>query len=153
MHHFLFENIVQLFIKFTHSFVAIGLLNFCKNTKKTILLLKRARGIPYVNRIGFLAFCVYKNVSQKKMYMNENYNDCHHQKTTCTFLYTQKLKIAKRFYIQKPYLFQKARQFPLCFYIQKRIYFTLRDFFNEFLKLVFLYKKHDNFAKYLAFCI
>ena len=40
MQHF-FKNIVQVFIKFTHSFVAIELLNFCKNGK-TILLLGRA---------------------------------------------------------------------------------------------------------------
>ena len=33
MRHF-FENIVQLFIKFTHSFVAIELLTFCTNAKQ-----------------------------------------------------------------------------------------------------------------------
>ena len=38
-----FKNIPQLFINFTHSFVAIELLTFCKNAeKKTILLLERA---------------------------------------------------------------------------------------------------------------
>ena len=41
VHHF-FKNIVQLFIKFTHRFVALELLTFCKNAKKNILLLKRA---------------------------------------------------------------------------------------------------------------
>ena len=35
--------------------------------KKYILLLKRALGIPYVNRIIFLLF-VYKNVSQKNSF-------------------------------------------------------------------------------------
>ena len=35
------KNILQLFINFTHSFVAIELLTFCKNAK-TILLLERA---------------------------------------------------------------------------------------------------------------
>ena len=51
--------------------------------------------------------------------MNENYNDCHHRKTTGTFLYTQKAKQLRNVYIYiKPDTFQKARQFPLCFYIQ-----------------------------------
>ena len=36
-----FKNIVQVFINFTHSFVAIELLTFCKNAKK-YLLIKRA---------------------------------------------------------------------------------------------------------------
>ena len=40
--------------------------------------------------------------------------------------------IAKRFYIQKPDTFQKARQFPLRFYIQKAIHLTLRDFHEIF---------------------
>ena len=59
--------------------------------KKTILLLKRALDIPYVNRIDFLAFCVYKNDSQKKwiLYINEDYDDCHHRKTTLTIIYTK----------------------------------------------------------------
>ena len=44
-------------------------------------------------------------------------------------LYTQKAKkIAKRLLYKKPDTFQKARQFPLHFYIQKAIHFTLRDF-------------------------
>ena len=62
--------------------------------------------------------------------MNKNYDDCHHQKTTRTFIYTQ--KIAKRFYIQKLDTFQKARQFPLRFYIQKAIHLTLRHFHEIF---------------------
>ena len=75
--------------------------------------------------------------------MNENYNDCHHRKTRRTFLYTLKSKtIAKLFLHKKPYTFQKARQFPLRFYLQKAIHLTLRDFY-EFLKLAFIYKKHD----------
>ena len=47
--------------------------------------------------------------------MNENYNDCHQQKTTCTVIYLQNQKKSKRFYIQKPNTFQKARQFLLRF--------------------------------------
>ena len=34
MYHCFSKNIVQVFIKFTHSFVAIELLTFCKNAKK-----------------------------------------------------------------------------------------------------------------------
>ena len=61
--------------------------------------------------------------------MNENFSDCHYQKTTRKFLYTKKAKTtAKHFYIQNPDTFRKARQFPLRFYIQKAINFTLRDF-------------------------
>ena len=52
------KNIAQLFIKFTHRFVAIELLTFCKNAK-TILLLKRALGISYVNRIDFFCFLTF----------------------------------------------------------------------------------------------
>ena len=33
-----FKNIAKVFIKFTHSFVAIELLTFCKNSKKNLLL-------------------------------------------------------------------------------------------------------------------
>ena len=65
VHHCFFKNIVQVFIKFTHIFVAIELLSFCKNAKKTILLLKRALGILYVKRIGlFLLFVYIKNIWQ-----------------------------------------------------------------------------------------
>ena len=53
---------------------------------KKKILLKRALGIPYVNRIDFFCFlCVYKNVFAKKLvfvYMDENYNDCHHRTST-----------------------------------------------------------------------
>ena len=60
--------------------------------------------------------------------MNENYNDCHHRKTTRTFLYTQKKKIRNVFIYKKSDTLQKARQFLLYFYIQKAIHFTPRDF-------------------------
>ena len=41
---------------------------------------------------------VYKNVSQKNwiLYINENYDDCHHSKTTRTNIYTKSLKKFKR---------------------------------------------------------
>ena len=57
--------------------------------------------------------------------MNEVYNDCHPRKTTRTFLYTQTLKKLQNVFIYKTQdTFQKARQFPLRFYILKAIQFT-----------------------------
>ena len=48
-------------------------------------------------------------------------------------LYTQKAKkIPNVFIYKKPYTFQKARQFPIRFYIQKAIHLTLRDFHEIF---------------------
>ena len=44
-------------------------------------------------------------------------------------LYTQKAKKMQHVFIyKKPDTFQKARQFPLSFYMQKTIHLTLRDF-------------------------
>ena len=37
MRYFFFKNILQLYINFTHSFVAIELLTFCKNAKAQAL--------------------------------------------------------------------------------------------------------------------
>ena len=115
-------NILHRYI--LNSRTVLDLLNcrlFCKNAKKTILLLKRALGIPYVNRIEVFDFCVYKNVSQKNsfLYMNENYDDCHHRKITRKFIYRKIKKTCQTFiYTKKPDIFQKARQFPLRFYIK-----------------------------------
>ena len=48
-------------------------------------------------------------------------------------LYTQKAKKLRSVFIyKKPGTFQKARQFPLRFYIQKAIHLTLRDFHEIF---------------------
>ena len=48
-------------------------------------------------------------------------------------LYTQKVKIiTERFIYKKPDTFQKARQFPLRFYIQKAIHLTLMDSHENF---------------------
>ena len=115
--HYFFKNIVQLFIKFTHSFVAIELLTFCKKYKKTILLLKRALGIPYVNRIDFLIF-VYINVSQKNwfLYMNENDDDCHHWKTTRTFIYTKAKNRETFIYTKIQKLCKKRENLQYCLY-------------------------------------
>ena len=110
--------------------------------QKIHLLLKRALGIPYVNRIFFFAFCVYKNVSQKNwfLYMNENYNDCHHRKTTHTFICTKSKKLRNVLIFKKPDIFQKAIQFPLRFYIQKAIHSTLRNFREFFVDGIYIQK-------------
>ena len=58
---------------------------------------------PYVKRIDFFAFCLYKKVSQKKsfLYRNVNNNDSHQRKTTWTFLYTVWMNEMPRFYVGK----------------------------------------------------
>ena len=51
----------------------------------------------------------------------------------CARLYTQKAKKLGNVFIYKnPDTFQKARQFPLRFYIQKSIHLTLGDFHEIF---------------------
>ena len=81
-------------------------------------------------------------------------------------LYTKIKKIAKRFIFKKQDTFQKARQFPLRFYIQKAIHLTLREF-HEILEVgiyiqkalhfalrdVFIYKKLDTSQKEIQFAI
>ena len=48
-------------------------------------------------------------------------------------LYTQKQKKLRNVFIYKnPDTFQKARQFPLRFYIQKAMHLTLEDFHEIF---------------------
>ena len=68
----------------------------------------------------FLLF-VYIQTFQKKLvfYMNENYDDCHHLKTTRTFIYTKIKNLRNAFIYKKQYTFQKARQFSLRLYVQK----------------------------------
>ena len=99
--------------------------------------------------------------------MNENYNDCHHRKTTRTFLYTQKAKkIAELFYTQKARHFSKSYTIPVMFlytkshtldvtgfswnfwswnYIQKSWHFSLRE--------VFIYKKLETSQKAKQFAM
>ena len=64
--------------------------------------------------------------------MNGNYYDCHHQKTTRTFKHKKQNKLRNIFICKKLDTFQKARQFPLRFFIQKPIHLTLRDFHEIF---------------------
>ena len=48
-------------------------------------------------------------------------------------LYTKKAKkLLNVFIYKKPHTFQKARQFPLRFYLQKALYLMLRDFHENF---------------------
>ena len=56
----------------------------------------------------------------------------------------------KRVYVHKPDTLQKARSFPLSFYIQKSKHFTLSDFYEKF-KLEFIYKKHNTFCSVLFY--
>ena len=56
-------------------------------------------------------------------------------------LYKQKAKELRNVFIfKKPDTFQKARQFPLCFYIQKAIHLTLRGFHEIFEVGIFIQK-------------
>ena len=82
--------------------------------------------------------------------MNDNSHDCHHRKTTRTFIYTKSKKNSKRFIYKKQDTFQKARQFPLRFYIQKSRLLTLRDFHEIFEIAIYIYKKHDT-LRYVTF--
>ena len=114
------------------------------------LLLDRALGIwawniytRYVKRI----FCLYGNVSQKKLsYINLNSNHSPQQKTTCTFLYIRIVKKLQNIYI---YL-QKDRHFtrskiicvPFLFTQIRTLYLT--RFFIKKLKLAFIFiQMHD----------
>ena len=132
-------------MKFAHSFVAIELLTFCKNVK-TILLLKRALGIPYVNRIDFFIFFVYIKTFRKKIgfcILMKIIMTAIIERQRARFYIHKKQKLRNVFIYKKPDTFQKSRQFPLRFYIQKSIHFNLRDFSWNFLKLAFIFKKHD----------
>ena len=152
----------RLFSKLTDSFVAIELLAFFNNAKFHFYCSRELSvfGIkniytPHVKRIDFFAFCSYKNVSQKKSFLNINlnYNDSHQRKTTCTFLYIEKGKNCETFICicKKPDTFQKARQFPLRFYSQKSIHYTFRDFSWIFWNWHFyIFKKYDT-LRYVTF--
>ena len=142
------KNIAQVFIKFTHSFVAIELLTFCKNAKKTILLLKRALSTPYVNRIEFFLLFVYIKTFRKKI------GFCIWMKITMTaiierqrarLLHKKQKQLRNVFIYKKQYTFQKARLFPLRFYIQKAIHLTLRDF-DEIFELDIYIQKAWHFS-------
>ena len=65
-------------------------------------------------------------------------------------LYTQKAKKLRNVFIYKKQdTFQKARQFPLRFYMQKAIHLTLRDF-HEIFEVGIYIQKHDT-LRYVTF--
>ena len=65
------------------------------------------------------------------------------------YIHKKQNKFRTVFVYKKPDTFQKTRQFPLRFLIQKGIHLTLRDF-HEILKLPFIYTKHDT-VRYVKF--
>ena len=71
------------------------------------------------------------NFFAKRFYMNENYDDCHHRKTTRTFLYTQKAKkLRKVLYTKSHTLFKKLDNFRYVF-IYKKPYTLRYGIFHE----------------------
>ena len=74
--------------------------------------------------------------------MNENYDDCHHRKTTRTYIYKKQKKCQTFLYTKSQTLFKKLDNFRYVFQYKKQ--YTWRyGIFMKFLKFVFIYKKHD----------
>ena len=73
------------------------------------------------------------------LHIKKNYNYFHKKKTTCTFLYIQKEKIANCFNIQKGRPFAKSKTIIVTFLYTKNrtLYFT--QFLMENLNLAFIY--------------
>ena len=69
------------------------------------------------------------NVNVKPLYFHKQVPSKY---TVHVFIYTKSKNIVKRLYIYNQDTLQKARPFPLRFYIQKARYFTLRDFHENF---------------------
>ena len=65
--------------------------------------------------------------------------------------YTKRKKIAKHFYIQKAKHFSKNYSIPVMF-LSKKPYTWRYGIFMKFLKLAFIYKKHDT-LRYVTFSI
>ena len=85
------------------------------------------------------------------LYINVNYYNYYHQKTTCMFLHIQKSKqIAKRFYIQKSIHFSKSMTICVTLLYTKIQTLYLTQFLMKSLKLAFIYKKHDT-LRYVTF--
>ena len=63
--------------------------------------------------------------------MNENYDDCHHRKTTRPFMYTKQKKCEAFLYTKSQTLFKKLDNFR-CVLYPKIIHSTLRDFHEIF---------------------
>ena len=93
-------------------------IDFLQKYKKTILLLKRALSIPYVNRIVFYLFlCILKTFRKKigfciwiKLQWLQSSKD-----NAYVYIHKNKNKVLNVFTYENPDTFQKARQFPLRF--------------------------------------
>ena len=66
------------------------------------------------------------------------------------FIYTKSKKIAKRFYIQKARHFSKSQTISVTFLYTKSNTLYVTGSFMKFLKLAFIYKKHDA-LRYVTF--
>ena len=122
--------------------------------KILFLLLKRALGIwAWKNSLCkkdlFFAFCVYKNVSQKRfLHINVNNNKYHYRKTTCTFIYIKKAKKLQNLYMYTKIqtLFKKQVNLRYVF-IYKSQTLSVTRFFTKIKKLAFIWiKKAWHFA-------
>ena len=100
--------------------------------------------------------------------MFENYDHCHHQKTMRTNIYTKSKKNCETFYIKKFRNFSKSKTISITFlytkiqtlfkkldnsryvFKYKKPYTWRYGIFMKFLKLAFIFKKHDT-LRYVTF--
>ena len=75
--------------------------------------------------------------------MNENYDDCHHQKTRRTFIYTKSKEKCETFLYTKSQTLLKKLDNSRYIFIYKKRYTWRYGIFMKFLELAFIYKKHD----------
>ena len=112
------------------------------------------------------SFCVYINISQKNVYECKLWWLPSSKNNTHVDIHKKQNKLLNVFIYKKSDTFQKARQFPLRFYIKKEIHLTLWDFHENFevgiyiqkawhfvLRDVFIYKKFDTSQKARQFAI
>ena len=94
----------------------------------------------------FLIF-VYIKTFRKNclLYINENDNDCHQLKTTCTVISIQKVKKAKLLYT-KSWTLVKRKTISVTFLFPKSNTIYVTQFFMKFLNLVFIYRKNDTLS-------
>ena len=113
--------------------MAIEILTFFNSHKIPFLLLKKTLSFGFfsnsVHKQVFFGFlCIKKRFAKRRFFIyHNNYNDCHQRETTCPFYIYKNQKILQGVSIYKnPDTSQRARQFPLRFYIQKSGHFALR---------------------------
>ena len=146
MRHFSPKNIVQLFIKFTHSFVVIELLTFCKNAKNYFIAQESSRYSVRKQDWFFLIFVYIKAFRKKKGFV---YEWKLHRKRMPAFIYKKQKKLRNVFIYKKPETFQNLDNFRYIF-IYKKQYTWRYGIFMKILKLAFIYKKYDTF-RYVRF--